>query len=210
MYRWLRSRRGPVVTAAVALAVVAAGSSVVLAACSPNRGHDASAAGALWVRHYNGPGDRVDLPSSMAVSPDGHTVFVTGRSPGSSLKADYATVADNAATGSRLWGRTLYVTGQSTLYSTKQSYGATSRAYLTVAYNTATGSQQRVWRYNAGPPDSSPSQMGQVNNAGTIGQGAVSPDGRTFLIAGYSTGSSSGPDYVTIAYRARMRSLRNH
>ena len=90
----------------------------------------------LWVQRYNGPGNGSDEAYSVAVSPGGSRVFVTGGSRGTRLGPDYATVAYSAATGARLWvtryngpasyddaaravavspgGRTVYVTGEAT------------------------------------------------------------------------------------------------
>ena len=62
----------------------------------------------MWVAGYNGPANRTEsmFPTavqSVAVSPDGATVFVTGTSEGATTGTDYATVAYNAATGAHLW-----------------------------------------------------------------------------------------------------------
>ena len=56
----------------------------------------------LWVGRYDGPAHRNDIPSEVAVSPDGSTVFVTGDSyrPGCS---NWATVAYDASDGEELW-----------------------------------------------------------------------------------------------------------
>jgi WD40 repeat protein len=61
----------------------------------------------LWVKRYD-PGNLLpagndDAASSLAVSPSGGTVFVTGGSTGATSRMDYATVAYNAATGAQQW-----------------------------------------------------------------------------------------------------------
>ena len=65
----------------------------------------AAATGAMrWVQRYaGGPGS--SGAGSVAVSPDGSTVFVTGDDESAGHSFDYATVAYAAATGSVLWAR---------------------------------------------------------------------------------------------------------
>ena len=166
----------------------------------------------LWVKRYNGPGNSDDDASSVAVSPGGTTVFVTGSSAKAGAGAgpgDYATIAYSAATGARLWvkryngpgnsfdqassvavgpgGGRVFVTGSS---STRQ--GGPSD-YATVAYSAATGAQLWVKRYN-GPGNSD-------DGATSL---AVGPGGGTVFVTGYSDGPSAGSrgDYATIAYSA--------
>ncbi len=60
----------------------------------------------LWVSRYNGPGNRTDIASAVAVSPDGGAVYVSGGSYGSrATGTGYATVAYRAATGTRMRAR---------------------------------------------------------------------------------------------------------
>ena len=47
----------------------------------------------LWVGRYNGPANGDDSATSVAVSPDGAKVFVTGGSSGGASGGDYATIA---------------------------------------------------------------------------------------------------------------------
>src|SRR5690242_254842 len=56
----------------------------------------------LWEARYDGPGHAEDIGRSLAASPDGTKVFVTGSSFGSGSNGDFATVAYNAATGAKL------------------------------------------------------------------------------------------------------------
>jgi DNA-binding beta-propeller fold protein YncE len=166
----------------------------------------------LWIARYNGPHNSEDGVSSMAVSPDGKTVFVTGTSEKALAgdgPGDFATIAYRAATGARLWvaryngpgdsfdqatslavsldGETVFVTG-----SSNTSQGGPSD-YATVAYDAATGAQ--LWVSRGSGPGS------RIGGATSV---AVSPDGATVFVTGYSNrpAGDRGDDYATIAYRA--------
>ena len=128
-------------------------------------GYDSTTGRQLWASRYDGIGG-ADLATAIAVSPDAHTVFVTGESDGPlqdhGKTNAYATVAYDAARGKQLWasrhnghgtfdnfdyakavavspggGRTVFVTGEA---STKSSLSG----YATVAYSAATGKQKWV------------------------------------------------------------------
>jgi WD40 repeat protein len=47
----------------------------------------------LWAQRYNGPGNGQDQATSIAVSPTGSQVFITGSSTGTTSGSDYATIA---------------------------------------------------------------------------------------------------------------------
>ncbi len=167
--------------------------------------YNAATGARLWVKRYNGPGNDLDTAGSLAVSPTGRTVFVTGSSFGTTPQLDYATIAYNAATGTQLWvqryngpghgtdragpvavspdGHTVFVTGS--------SWGgkATGNDYATIAYNAVTGGQLWVQRYN-----------GPGNGTDGAASMALSPGGQVF-VTGQSTGKTSGLDYATIAYQ---------
>src|SRR5207244_4084861 len=67
---------------------------------------DASSGDRAWVRRYHGPGNCGDSATSVAVSPDGSKVFVTGSSAGRIAGANAAaTVAYDASTGTTVWVR---------------------------------------------------------------------------------------------------------
>jgi WD40 repeat protein len=172
-----------------------------------------------WVARYHCPSNGVAnySPSSVAVSPTGETVFVTGGSPGAASAKDYATVAYNATTGDQEWvaryhgpgnggssafsvavspsGKTVFVTGGSP--------GATSAFdYATVAYNAATGAQEWAARYH-GPVthyNQGSRYQGPAYNAGN--SVAVSPSGRTVFVTGGDAGTTPAFDYATVAYNA--------
>jgi len=113
--------------------------------------YDAATGKRLWGSRYIAPSGFGGIANAVAVSPDGHRVYVTGGSGGATSESDYATVAYDAATGAQLWarryngpangpdtatalavsptGRTVFVTGYST--------GATSGYdWATIAYRT--------------------------------------------------------------------------
>jgi outer membrane protein assembly factor BamB len=168
--------------------------------------YNAATGAQLWVKRYNsGPG--TTGASSLAVSPTGAMVYVTGTSFSSTKNYNYATVAYNAATGAQVWvqryvdpakggdeahsvavsptGKMVFVTGQ--------SYGSSTTGvdYATVAYNAATGAQAWVQRY-----------VGPANGGDDAYSVAVSPTGGTVYVTGQSGGANSSFDYATVAYNA--------
>jgi PQQ-like domain len=170
--------------------------------------YDATSGARLWVSRYNGPGNSVDAASALAVSSDGSKLFVIGSS--GLGYTDYATVAYDAASGSRLWVRRYngsagaddYPTGLgvspdgSKLFVTGSSWGFNTYAdYLTVAYDAASGARLWLTRYD-GPGNS------------TEGASAldVSPDGSKLFVTGSSARRNGYPDYLTISYDTRSGS----
>ena len=158
--------------------------------------YNAATGAQLWAKRYASIGGA----NSVAVSPDGTTVFVTGPVFRSARGTGYGTVAYNAATGAQLWakshvgavgavpravaysvavspsGGTVYVTG----LSWKPGWD-----YATIAYNAITGAQQWIKLYHGpGSGDSLAYAM------------AVSPTSGTVIVTG---GSASGK-YATVAY----------
>ncbi len=196
---------------AVAVAVDPGGRRVFVTGQSPGPGsgadyvtiaYDAATGSQLWLSRYNGPANGSDIPSALAVSPDGSRIFVTGESQGTQATTeDYATVAYDAATGAQLWAsryngpasraddaRSLAVAPHSgTVYVTGTSTGVgTHSDYATVAYNTATGAQRWVRRYNA--------PRRKYDRAVSV---AVGPGGHAVYVTG-----TSGRAFATVAYDA--------
>src|SRR5215471_13946058 len=168
------------------------------ATAAPGKALHAAAPGArLWVARYNGPKKSWNNAASLAVSPDGRTVFVTGSSGHS-----YATVAYNTATGAQLWavrydgpnhqsdaarsvtvsrdGRTVFVTGGS--YVDEYNFSQ----YATVAYNAATGAQ--LWVSRSGSGD------------GAISVAVNPRDGTVFVTGSLYFFKDPWTRYDTIAY----------
>jgi WD40 repeat protein len=154
----------------------------------------------LWVARYNGPANKQDGAASMAVSPDGSRVFVTGGSDGGPTTGwDYATAAYSAATGEQLWVRRYNGPGNgvdvalsvavspdgSRVFVTGDSYsGTTLDDYATVAYGAATG--RRLWvRCYDGPANG-------LDDASSL---AVSPRGTKVFV----TGTSADPGGASVA-----------
>jgi WD40 repeat protein len=146
----------------------------------------------LWASRYHGPGKGIAAATSLAVSPDGDRVFVTGYSSG-----DFATIAYKAATGKQLWASrypgkefdsatSVAVNRSGTVFVTGASHGA----FATIAYLAATGRQLWASRY--------PSPVHKEALEPTM---AVSPAGTTVFVTGTNDGKN-GDDYATVAYSA--------
>jgi WD40 repeat protein len=133
--------------------------------------------------------------TSIAVSPDGSTVFIAGSS---------GTIAYNAATGAQLWldaykqtydrarlslavspdSSTVYVTGGS------NAPGSTAPHYWTAALSAATGAQQWQATFH-----------GPATRAASTGI-ALSPDGSVVYVTGSTAQASGLNEYATIGYDA--------
>jgi WD40 repeat protein len=159
-----------------------------------------------WEARYDGPGHGVDTARAMTITSDGSIVFVTGWSEGSATGPDYATTAYDAITGALLWavrydglasaedrafaiaaspdGTAVFVTGRSAGVGTDLDY-------TTVAYDSGTGAELWVARYD-GPASA-------TDDARAV---AVSPDGGTVFVTGGSEGIDTLSDVATIAYDA--------
>ncbi len=170
----------------------------------PSAGATTTGGTRLWTQRYRAPHDFWDQPNSVAASPDGSRVFVTGVSLGNTTSYDYVTAAYEAATGTRLWlrrynglangrdwGFSVAVSPDgSKVFVTGSSEGSTSGSdYATVAYDAATGTRLWVSRYN-----------GPTNGGDGADSVAVSPDGSKVFVTGGSTGITGRSDATTIAY----------
>lgn len=155
-----------------------------------------------WAARYTSQGRHPDSAISVAVSPRGGAVFVTGTSGRTSSGRDFVTLAYSAGTGKRLWAArytsrgarpdlasaVTVAPGGKRVYVTGQSLGD----YVTVAYSAATG--QRLWlqRYRDPAGADKPAAL------------AVSHDGGVLIV----TGTASASDIqqhsraLTIAYAA--------
>ena len=158
-----------------------------------------------WATRYTRPVSGTDRASDVGVSLDGATVFVTGSSEATSEgyeTTDYATLAYEASTGTRLWTKryngpgdgadhanalavsptaaAIFVTGSDTSATTGQDY-----ATVAYTYNGA-----KLWVRRHGGPDI----RDEANDIG------VTPDGTAVVVTGHTYGSTTGSDYTTVAY----------
>jgi hypothetical protein len=158
-----------------------------------------------WNAYYGRPGDWNEA-TSIGLSPDGSTLFVTGYATGTSGATDYTTVAYGASSGSTLWieryhgpgagddlARSISVSPDgSKVFVTGNSTGVNGLSdYATVAYDAFTGHQQWVMRYN-GPGDGN-------DTAPCL---AMSPDASKVFVTGSSLQATGGVDFATLAYDA--------
>src|SRR5215472_10509399 len=65
--------------------------------------YDAATGAQRWISRLKGGSNGNNQARNIAISPDGRTVYVTGRSYGTTSRYDDLTVAYNAATGTQLW-----------------------------------------------------------------------------------------------------------
>jgi putative pyrroloquinoline-quinone binding quinoprotein len=180
------------------LGMVIAAAMVVLAMAVP--AHAASLTQA-WAERYVG-GTDFQYASSLAVSPDGSTVYVTGISAGPEQQGDpydvFATIAYDTSNGEVRWidryafahidnwASTIVVTpnGQRVFVT-----GATPAGYPIVAYDASSG--DRLWVKSVMP-------AGYTGFEGTL---AVSPDSsRVYFSGEVQVGDGPGTKLVTRAY----------
>lgn len=163
--------------------------------------YDAASGEELWVARNHGPAGR-ESANSLAVSPDGTRVHITGQGINEDGSRDYATATYDAATGEELWtarydgpsdgsdfvqdlgvsedGSLVFVTGFSDDVEREWEYA-------TVAYDAATGQERWTARFDG--PASATDQPTAL---------AVGGDG--VYVTGLSDGTETGTDYATVAY----------
>lgn len=169
---------------------------------------DAADGHELWRTTFGGIGRR-DLPTGIAVAPEGDRLYVTGMSTmPESFKRGFATLAFDAASGTTLWtsryfgpnrgkdepagavlspdGDRLFVTGWSPGRTTDEDFA-------TLSYDASNGERRWVRRYDGPGGGTSHDLPDSV---------VIAPDGGTIFVTGQSTGAGGKPDWQTIAYRS--------
>jgi hypothetical protein len=166
--------------------------------------YNAATGARLWLATYDVPSaNGADIGDSIAVSPDGSRVFITGGS-----ESVYATVAYNAATGARLWVAS-YSNGfgalsvavspdGSRVFVTGDGMGANGQEdFATVAYQAATGTMSWAAGYQL-----------SAKHFAAVTDVAVSPDGSMVYAAGQVHTSTNRVAYGVVAYDAATGTLR--
>jgi DNA-binding beta-propeller fold protein YncE len=174
-----------------------------------------------WSKYWVGFGG-LSVPRGIAVTPDGARVFVTGLSDDGLIDGygaqgrDYATVGYDAATGSELWvahydgpagardqahavavtpdGASVIVTGHSDAGPSDTQPNGPSWDFVTIAYDTTSGNQQWLARYN-----------GSLSQRDIAYDLALSPSGDAVYVAGSGLGPARGEyggevHFQTVAY----------
>ncbi len=145
--------------------------------------YNATTGAQLWARRFAGLGGK-----SIAASPDGTRVYVTGES-----HTHYGTLAYSARTGAQLWARFYGVDGANSVAvspgGTVLVTGMNNRDYGTVAYSPA-GTQLWARRYNSQDDD-----MDIAYSVAAPGNGKVYVTGTTHFSVFLNS-----DDYATIAY----------
>jgi PQQ-like domain len=161
--------------------------------------YDATTGDRVWRKRYNGPAAGDDTASALALSPNGHTVYVTGESDGAGRSAA-TTIAYDSKSGTQEWvsrlkpGRTQNGFGDiavssdgSRLFAGGES-GAKS-AILVAAMDAATGDADWTETYKH-PGD-------QLDFGTDVG---LTPDDSTLLVGGTTIGGASNFNWATLAY----------
>jgi PQQ-like domain len=157
---------------------------------------------ALYQPKYHGA-----RPVTLALTPDGRSVFVLGRANGRTSRDDFVTLAYAAASGKQLWvarysapgggedfpGAMAVSPGGSAVYVTGSSvFSGSSEGFSTIAYSTVTG--RALWTRRYLLPHRALADPASV---------AVSRNGKRLWVVGFSIGPAPQSDSTFIvAYAA--------
>ena len=156
----------------------------------------------LWASSYNGPGNGWDFAEAIAVDSAGNS-YVTGFSYGGTGSTnDYATIKYDSA-GNQLWvtryngpgngsdvAVAIVLDSSDNPYVTGRSLGSSSAAdFATVKYNSASGAQMWIARYN-----------GPGNNTDWAYDLKLDSAGNVYVTGVSYGGANNSFDYATVKY----------
>jgi len=153
--------------------------------------YDAVTGAQRWISRLTGRAHRNNQARNIAISPDGKTVYVTGRGYAPGSRYDDLTVAYNAGTGAQRWASRYNDPANGNDFANAIAVAPGSKTVAvtgsaTVVYNAATGAQRWAAPFK-----------------GQGGSLAITPNGREVIVAGPSSAPNNSPlGYVTVAYNA--------
>jgi hypothetical protein len=176
--------------------------------------YDAATGTPLWASRYDPiSGQGAGFSTSVAVSPDGHHVYVAGGSAQPSLAPDALVISYAAESGQQQWvTRESAGDGLASAFTAVRTSGDGSRLYVTgysqandgtgfltfVTSSIDAGGGALLWtaKYESPNGDSDATALG------------LSPDGTRLFVTGESTGSGTSTDYLTLSYDAASGAQR--
>jgi hypothetical protein len=169
--------------------------------------YNAATGAQLWQARYRGMKSAMPGSRSVAISPDGTRVFVTGSAfDVKCCNLHMVTIAYAATTGARVWTATYFGPGISAAAGTvvadpngsevfvsgdvEKTGSGNPTEFATIAYSTATGAQ--LWAATYTPKGQSSAQTAM----------AVSHDGARVFVTGTTLLPTSTTEALTVAYLA--------
>ena len=149
---------------------------------------------ALWTNRFHGSGTGSDQAKALVLDADGN-VIVTGQSSGLSTRTDFATIKYSGQ-GVPLWTNRYRAPSDSAIATAVAV--DTNGDVLVTGYTYASG-LATIKYSRLGVPLWTNRYLGPVNLNHYAGSIALDGSGKAF-VSGFSTGSGTGDDFVTLAY----------
>ena len=154
----------------------------------------ASSGVGLWTNRFHGPGTGSDQAKALALDASGD-VIVTGQSSGLSTRTDFATIKYSGQ-GLPLWTNRYRAPADSAIAT---AVGVDTNGDVVVTGYTYASGLVTIKYSRLGLPLWTNRYIGPVNLNHYAGAIALDGSGKVF-VSGFSTGSGTGDDFVTLAY----------